>query len=501
MSGLFILVALSENQIMKKLTVIFLLSSLIGYSQSDRDLSNESINQATIKSHIGYLASDELKGRDTGSPELKIAAKYIESRFVEYGVKMVSGIDTYFQPVPMKNTTPPEEGIIKIGEDELKINIDFVALEIGESVSDQPFYFAEYGLPDDLKKKKVEGKIVFALCGDGENQNPQEWFEISSKKRAKVKELGGLALVELYNSTQIPWNLLVRYLGREQTVLDEDGEKTVFHAWLNRSSDELSFLEKKKPVSIVIDDDKSEKFISQNIVGFVEGTDPELKNEFVVYSAHYDHVGIGQADDEGDSIYNGSRDNAVGTVTVLSAAQNIAANPTKRSALFVLFTGEEKGLLGSKYFVNNSPIPLEKIVYCFNSDNGGYNDTSKATIIGLTRTSAEEMIIEACEEFGLEAIEDQAPEQGLFDRSDNVRFAAKGIPAPTFSLGFTSFDAEIMKYYHQPSDEPETLDYDYLEKFFKSYVYACRLIGNAGEAPFWNEGDKYYDAGVKLYKK
>ena len=101
----------------------------------------------------------------------------------------------------------------------------------------------------------------------------------------------------------------------------------------------------------------------------------------------------------------------------------------------------------------------------------------------------------------MKAIEDPAKEQGLFDRSDNVRFAAKGIPAPTFSLGFTAFDEEITKYYHQPTDEPETLDYDYLEKFFKSYVYACRLIGNADEAPFWNEGDKYYQAGVDLYKK
>src|SRR5690606_14492228 len=122
--------------------------------------------------------------------------------------------------------------------------------------------------------------------------------------------------------------------------------------------------------SITIEGAKVEKFDSQNVVGVVMGSDDQLKNEYIVYSAHYDHVGQGQADDSGDDIYNGSRDNAVGTVTVLSAAQNIAKNPTKRSALFVLFTGEEKGLLGSKSFVDNSPVALEKIVYCFNSDNG-----------------------------------------------------------------------------------------------------------------------------------
>ena len=190
---------------------------------------------------------------------------------------------------------------------------------------------------------------------------------------------------------------------------------------------------------------------------------------------------------------------AVGVVTVLSAAENIAKYPTKRSALFILFTAEEKGLLGSNWYVNHPVIPLEKMVYCFNSDNGGYNDTSLATIIGFSRTTAQDHIDKATATFGLKAIEDPAPEQGLFDRSDNVNFAAKGIPAPTFSMGFTAFDAEIGKYYHQTTDNPDTMDYDYLEKFFKSYVLACRLIANDPVIPFWKEGDKYYDAGVKLY--
>jgi len=233
----------------------------------------------------------------------------------------------------------------------------------------------------------------------------------------------------------------------------------------------------------------------------VEGTDPKLKDQFIIYSAHYDHVGIGKPNAENDSIYNGARDNAVGTVTVLSAAENIAKYPTKRSALFILFTGEEKGLLGSKYYVENPVLPLEKMVYCFNSDNGGYNDTSKATIIGLNRTSVGKHIVDAATEFNLTAIDDPAPEQGLFDRSDNVHFAAKGIPAPTYSMGFTAFDAEITKYYHQTADNPESLDYEYLEKFFKSYVLACRLIANDATTPFWTEGDKYYSAGEKLYNR
>ena len=487
---------------MNKLFLSLCLVVNLSFGQSDKALADESVNQSIIKSHIGFLASDELKGRDTGSPELKIAAKYLESRFVEYGVQVPSGMDTYFQPVPMKTTKPPTAGSITIKETTYNYEDDFVLLDGSNVDLSGNVAFVEYGSEKDLKKGKIEGKIVFALCGDGESQNPQEWFAQAVEKRKKVKDMGAVALVELYNSTQLPWNVLVRFLGREQVGLDVQEEVGMPHIWMNRSAEDMESLNDKKLTSaIIIEGASVNRFESQNIVGYVEGSDPELKNEVVVYSAHYDHVGVGRANDEGDDIYNGSRDNAVGTVTVLSAAQNIAKTPTRRSSLFVLFTAEEKGLLGSQFFVDNSPIPHEKIVYCFNSDNGGYNDTSLATIIGLTRTSAESMIVQACEAFGLKAIEDPAKEQGLFDRSDNVRFAAKGIPAPTFSLGFTAFDEEITKYYHQPTDEPETLDYDYLEKFFKSYVYACRLIGNADEAPFWNEGDKYYQAGVDLYKK
>lgn len=190
----------------------------------------------------------------------------------------------------------------------------------------------------------------------------------------------------------------------------------------------------------------------------------------------------------------------MGTTTVLSIAENIAKYPTKRSALFILFTGEEKGLLGSKYYVENPVLPLNKMVYCFNSDNAGYNDTSVITVIGLSRTTAAQHIKDAATAFGLTAIDDPAPEQNLFDRSDNVMFAQKGIPAPTFSLGFKSFDGDVTKYYHQAGDEANTLDYDYLVKFFESYVLAGRLIANDPKTPVWISDDKYAPAGKSLYK-
>lgn len=489
----------TQINIMKRITLLLTLALTTQLFAQEKQRVEETVKKATIKSHIGFLASDIMRGRDTPSPELKIAAEYIKSRFEEYGVQSLSEMGGYLQPVPMMKIVPPTEGQITVGETAYKLLDDFLWMDGDKRQLEAPLVFVNFGM-EGVTEKQVKGKVVIALCGDGESQSPQKWFNQSKVKGKKLQEMGAVALIELYNSNKIPWRVLRGYLNREQVVLDDGGRTGFTRIWMNRSKEDAQSLDQDDTlVKIAMELGDTRKFVSQNVVGYVEGADPKLKDEYIVYAAHYDHVGVGRADARGDTIYNGARDNAVGTVTVLSAAENLAQYPTKRSALFVLFTAEEKGLLGSQYYIENTGIDLDKIVYCFNSDNGGYNDTSLATIIGLTRTTAEAMIKQSCKTFGLEAIEDPAPEQGLFDRSDNVRFAAKGIPAPTFSMGFTAFDKEITKYYHQPSDEPESMDFDYLEKFFKAYVLSCRQIGNADEAPFWVEGDKYYEAGVELY--
>ncbi len=470
------------------------------YSSGQIAEVDETVNQDKIKSHIYFLASDALRGRDMGTPEIDIAAEYIASRFREYGVEPVNG--SYFQEVPFKKITPPSQAVITTGDLTLAVGDDALLLDGGNGDWNLDMVYVEYGSEKDFKKNNVEGKIVVALCGSKEEQDPRSWTRLSAEKKKLVTTYGAAGLIELYNSTKVPWSLLVRYLHGERITLD-NGEESILHLWVNDSNNEraATFDQKDATVSIKVAGMQKRKFTSKNVVGTLPGTDSELKEEYLMYSAHYDHVGVGAPNDEGDSIYNGSRDNAVGTVTVLAMAENLAKYPTKRSSVFVLFTAEEIGLLGSQYAADNPIVPLDKVVYCFNSDNGGYNDTSLATIIGLPRTTADQEIIKACETYGLKATDDPAPEQGLFDRSDNVNFAKKGVPAPTFSLGFTAFDEEIGKYYHQQADNPESLDYTYLEKFFKSYVYAGRLISDRDTRPFWVEGDKYYEIGKQLYQK
>jgi len=471
--------------------------------RKDINIVKSTVSQHEIKSHIQFLASDELKGRDMPSPELKIAAEYLKTQMIFFGVDTIEGHGNYKQSVYLDNEKPPETGTLRIKNNTLNFGKEFIVVKGENGDMTAPTVFAKSGMGDDIASLDVRDKIVISYCGDGVDQSPQAWFGMARGKREALEAKGAKAVIEIYQSAKIPWSFLTRQLTKSQMKLGEAGEQvaSIPHLWLS-TQDSLvinDLVSGGENMTLSIKGMKSEKIESYNVIGYVEGTDPVLKNEYIIYSAHYDHVGIGVPDATQDSIYNGARDNAIGTAAVLTAAQNIAANPTKRSSLFILWTGEEKGLLGSAYFVDHSPVPLDKIAYCFNIDNGGYNDTSIVTVIGLTRTTVEPHMQTACNAFGLDAIEDPAKEQGLFDRSDNVNFAKKGVPAPTFSLGFRAFDQEIMKYYHQAGDEIETVDLDYVTKYCKAFVLAGRLIADDPKKPFWNEGDKYYDVGKTLY--
>ena len=245
------------------------------------------------------------------------------------------------------------------------------------------------------------------------------------------------------------------------------------------------------------------KVQAKNVIGWIEGTDPQLKDQFIVLTAHYDHLGVAKQavtqDGKTDSIYNGARDNAIGVTAVMDAARYFSQRPPKRSVLFIAYAAEEMGEWGSKYFADNPVIPLKQMVYNLNIDNASYNDTTIVTVVGLGRTSADDDIKKACAAYGLTAVSDPAPEQNLFDRSDNVNLAVKGIPAPTFSLGFKSFDQEIMKYYHQLSDEVGNMNLNYAMKYIRSFILSAKNIADNTQQPTWKKGDKYEAAWKALY--
>lgn len=473
---------------------------------SDKEKTDATVSQETIKEHIYYLASDEMKGRNTGSPEILKAADYIADQLKAYGAKPVPGADGYFQPVPLRKKSPATSATLDFSGKNFELGKNLLVLEGQSEKVEGEIVFLNYALEADYEGKDLNGKIVFAKIGDGENTDTRQILQLSRQKYQLALDNGAAGIVEFYNLPTSFEQVGARFRSTSISI-DPDGDsgRIIPQLWLkdaDNSTQKFMMTRSIKRANIEIKGMVNELTKDKNVLAMIEGTDPNLKDEFIMFSAHYDHIGIGRPDETGDSIYNGTRDNAIGTVTVLSAAENIGKYPMRRSALFVLYTGEEKGLLGSRWMADNPIVPLNEIVFCWNSDNAGYNDTTISTVVGLERfTVVPQLIKDANIAYGLTAIDDPAGEQGLFDRSDNVSFARKGIPAPTYSLGFRSFDGDVTKYYHRAGDNPETVDYDYLYKFFSSYVLASRLIGNADETPFWLEGDKYYEIGKELYGK
>lgn len=489
---------------MKKSILLFcsLFSFGLLFAQKNpvQDVTNQvQLNQ--VKAHLTFLASDEMRGRETGSPEIDIAANYIASYYMQAGLKIVPGADGYFQKVLLEQVSPAKNMSVTIGSQNFKAMDDLVQYGGGPVSTSAGIVWAGYGTREELENASVKGKIVVVFAGiSGENSMNKAYFMDAPQKNNDAKALGAVALIEIVAIPGLPWAGLAGYLGRERLSLKK--EYGIPHVWMRNSDhpDVKKLMETKSASgSIEISGGEYKEIAAKNVVGLIEGTDPKLKNEYLVVSAHYDHVGVTKKPNQEDSIYNGARDNAIGTVGLMATAKYLAAFPPKRSVLLIALTGEEKGMLGSIWYAAHPLIPLKQTVFDFNCDGAGYNDTSIATIIGMERTTAEGDLAKACEAFGLKAVVDPVPEQNLFERSDNISFASKGIPAINFSPGTKAFDAELMKYYHQPADEVSTLDFDYLIKYFRAYVYANHLLANMPKAPVWKAGDKFESAAKELY--
>lgn len=483
------------------LLAFFVLTASYGQKKSVDEMITKIITKTDAEAHLTFLAADEMRGRDTGSPEIDIAANYIASYFRQLGIKPAPGAEQYFQKVEFQKVTPASVIQLTVKDQVFKVKEDLSLFGGNDVDIAGEIVFVGYGKKEDFKSTDVKGKIVVALTGAaGENNVMKAFLSDSPEKYALAKEAGAAALIEIVSTPGIPWPNIAGFLGQERMSLKKEGGIT--HLWMKNSDHAVitALKETKKSTgSLKVAGTKIKYSFGKNVAAVIEGTDPKLKNEYLIISAHYDHVGVMNKPNETDSIYNGARDNAIGTVGLMETAKFLSMYPPKRSILFLALTGEEKGLLGSSWYVDHPLIPLKQCVFNFNCDGAGYNDKTIATIIGLERTTAQADLAKGCEAFGLKAALDPVPEQNLYERSDNFSFAVKGIPAIDFSPGVKAFDAELNKYYHQAADEVSSLDFDYLIKYFRAYVYTNYLLSNAPKAPSWKPGDKFEEAGKKLY--
>jgi hypothetical protein len=471
----------------------------------------DGLHQEEYTAHLRFLASDELMGRMTGTPWIDVAARYIAEQFRADGLATFPGMEGYFQKVPLQRRMPAGRGRIVILQDTLVQGVNMIMRNGGPLDWKGHFVFAGYGMVDssknidDYKGLDVRGKVVVAKFGTADNNNLFASFSsIAEEKRKNAVERGALALVECYHGMR-PWRTLLPSLSR--TSLEMGSENSDFPHFVVEDSTSalISRAEAQSESSVIVQTEvlRLEKVQARNVIGFIKGSDPKLRDEYVLLTAHYDHLGTRRTSDAStDTIFNGARDNAIGTVALLAAARSFATSPPRRSVIIAALTGEEIGEFGSRYLSANPPVPMNQIVFDLNTDGAGYDDTTIVTVVGLERTSADVAIKKGSERYGLMAIPDPVPEQNLFNRSDNVNFARLGVPAPTFSAGFRAFGTEILKYYHKAGDEAnDSLNYSYALKFYKAFVNSARLIGDMKERPFWKSGDSYEKAGLKLYQK
>lgn len=487
--------------------------SLTAQDEAVRALPEFELSADEIKTQITFLASDFLRGRRTGSPGNDIAAEYIASHLRSYGYETPSGQDDYYQVIPFAANRPPAKTSLFINKKKLTPQEDFLFLSGDAAAIKGKGVFAGHGWVDketdhdDYAGLDVKGKVVFVLPGEPGKKDPSSIFSAMSRKKNLASERGALALIELYQ-LPFPWSMFTSFMGGETLQVDESSEdepSQLVYGWMNES-DAMSFttLQSAKKLKVVLTTSgfSTKRVTSNNVMGILQGSDPELANEYVLLSAHFDHVGVGSQGGRytpQDSIFNGARDNAFGTVALLAAAKSLAMNRPKRSVIILAVTGEEIGLLGSGYYAEHPLLPLQQTVFNLNTDGAGYNDRSAISVFGWGRTGTNEVVTDALNKFDLKVIADPAPEQNLFDRSDNVSFARKGIPAMTFSPGFGEFDDAIMANYHQVTDEVETLDFVYLTKYCKAFAHTARQVANMANRPKWEAGDKYEEAANELY--
>ena len=451
---------------------------------------NNDITAGDMRARIDFLASDMLLGRATPSRGLDIAAQYIATEFRRFGLERPKG--GYVQRYRLVMTEMGDGWSLAFSRGgrraALQHRTDFWGLPWAAGRVEGRLRFVGAQPPTSVQGN--QGAIVWvARLGPG--ATPREWLNAAS-------DAGVVGLIFVLPRELEPQ--MQSWLGDGDSVYElgdlepNTPAAMMFEETLLGAMSQLGFdpdlassqATDRAGVTIELAADLSvQTLYAPNVVGILPGSDPVLKEEYVLISAHMDHLGVGPAVD-GDSIYNGADDNASGTAAVLEIAEAAAAlEPTpKRSLLFIALSGEERGLLGSAWFVRNPPIPLERAVANLNIDMVGRNWQDTIAVIGKPYSSLGALIDSVAKAnhgvLKMTAVGDLWPSQGFFFRSDHFNFARVGIPAVFF---FNGFHAD----YHQPSDEIARIDFAKAARVTRLIFESMLAVANGDEPPRWDE--------------
>ena len=275
-----------------------------------------SLSRAELESHLRFIASDELQGRKTGAPGNRVAARYIAEAFRQLGLKPAGADNSYYQPVALQRTQATATGIIRFGADSLTVGKQFVVVAGGAIDQTAPGVYVGYGLTaDDYAGKDVKGKFVITQVGSAEAKSPRDLIGAMAEKRKMATERGAVGIIELFASPTTPWAFANRYFNSEQIGImpaEGAGQTPILHIWAENGKGQLAGLKDSKAVSIRTSGRAVEPLDAANVAGIIEGTDPTLKAEYILLTAHYDHIGTAKAGTgsvtAADTIYNGARE-------------------------------------------------------------------------------------------------------------------------------------------------------------------------------------------------
>ncbi|HXB75203.1 MAG TPA: M28 family metallopeptidase [Candidatus Acidoferrales bacterium] len=498
-------------------------------------------------SFVEALANDEMQGRNTGSPEHLKAAQYVAAEFARLGLKpagvQANGMQGFIQPVKFKGRKLVESGcsleLIRGGKAErLVLGEDAmigVRVDPAESV-EAPLVFAGYGLTvpeskyDDFAGLDVRGKIVVMIAG-GPSDIPgplKSHYQFVTERARFLKQAGVAGTVTIQNprTADIPWSRVALARFQEAMSLadpslsDDAGLKIGVtmnpdHAdkWFAGSGHDLkemlALVDAGKPLprfplvpglraKVKVERRDLE---SQNVAGIRPGTDAALKNEYVVLSAHLDHVGVGEPIN-GDRIYNGAMDDASGVAALLdiAAALNEGKVQTKRSLLFLAVTGEEKGLLGSRYFAAHPTVALKSLAADLNMDMFlPLYPLRLATVWGLNESDLGDLARRVSKSLDVEVQDDPLPQRNVFIRSDQYSFIRRGVPSLMMAFGYTvgSKEEAIAKQwltdrYHAPSDDlNQPVDMKAAGQYNRLMMTLAEAVANNPARPKW-KADSFF---------
>ena len=549
---------------MKKLFVLILLAATgISCSNSKVDNAAQLITKGGMMNHIETLSSDEFLGRSTGTEGEEKTVNYLVEQFKAMGAS--SGVDdgSYVQRFPLLGQKTMNHSMeVRRPSRRSTINTftffeDFVAWPSNQSekvdINDAELVYVGYGIQapeenwDDFKGVDVKGKIIIIKNNDPEYDEElfggktRLYYGRYTYKYEKAKEMGALGAIIIHTTPTAGygWGVVSNGWSRERFYVksDENADKgnTEMNGWVTYEAGKTLFNQSGLDIDEMLEAADSPDFVpvelkntglsvsieaeyrdinSRNVIAKIEGNDPELKDEYLVLTAHYDHLGITKPID-GDSVNNGAEDNAAGVSAVLKSmkAYKSIQSDLKRSVLAVVVGAEEVGLLGSQYWAENPTVHPGKVTGNINLDGMNvYGETNDLVIIGYGRNTLADKVVEVAEEQGRTVKPDANPEQGIFYRSDHFNMAKVGIPAifPNPGNEFVNkpegyaetVDSVSAANYHSVNDEiNEYWDIAGAVKDTRLFFEVGFRALNDDKLQAWKQGDEFEATRLKMLEE